>query len=516
MNVDIQTGGCRRYSARIIRNIKVGPSPEWVVKHLESIGERSINNIVDATNLVMYNCGQPTHAYDLNKVASSKEQLVSIKIQNAKEGEELALVGRSGIVAKLKESDVVICDTKGNNLALAGVKGGTESGINDGTVDIVLEVANFDPICVRKTARRIGVLSDAAKRFENDLTPELCEFAMLELSALLMETCPDAVLEEVVDIYPNKENWAQDHKITFTTDMIAYKLGLDISELDIEKILNNYGYQYSLANSVFEIVVPKMRLDLKIPVDMVEEIGRVYGYDKIVPTLPQINNVFNTKDNSIYTQISNTRNDLMSNGYREVMTYTFRKKGDVQVARGTKGKDFLRTNLSDGLKESYELNRLNAPLINVDDVKVFEIGTVFTNSNEEIHVAYADKKGITEVNISEYICDQNIQNKDNLLPVDNLKFEMWSPYPFITRDISVWVPEETNANELENICKKCGGELLMHNPRLVDKFEKDGKVSYAYRLVFQAKDRTLKDEEVSVIMDLINTEISKNSSWIIR
>lgn len=510
LSVDIQTDGCRRYSARIIRNIKVGPSPEWVVKHLESIGERSINNIVDATNLVMYNCGQPTHAYDLAKLGEAK-----IVVRNAQDSEELALVGRSGIVAKLKDSDIVICDSNLHNIALAGVKGGTESGINDSTVDIVLEVANFDPISVRKTARRIGVLSDAAKRFENNMTPELCDFAMLELSALLMETCPDAIMEEIVDIYPNKDEWNKKNKITFKTNIVCTKLGLNITDLEIENILKNYGYDYSVSNSLFEVTVPNYRLDLKDSIDMIEEIGRVYGYDKIVPKLPNIRDLFTSKDNNIYTKIKDTRNDLVLKGYCEVMNYTFVKKGDIQVARGVKGKDFLRTNLSDGLKDSYEMNRLNAPLINIDEVKIFEIGTVFINNNEEVHVAFIDKKEIKEMEINEYVLDINnvIINSSS---INNSKFEMWSVYPFITRDISVWVPTETNQNELENIYKTCGSSLLVHDPRCVDKFEKDGLVSYSYRMVFQAKDKTLKDEDVNIVMNLITDQISKHSDWIIR
>jgi phenylalanyl-tRNA synthetase beta chain len=201
LSIDVNTEDCRRFTARIVRNIKVGPSPEWVVKHLESIGSRTINNIVDATNLVMFNCGQPTHAFDLRKFSDEK-----IVITNAKDNDELKLVGRDGIVAKLKEFDIVIANNSGETLSLAGIKGGVNSGVADDTTDILLEVANFNPTSIRKTARRIGVLSDSAKRFENDLSPELCTFAMLELTALICEMCPDAVVEEVVGILPKSTN----------------------------------------------------------------------------------------------------------------------------------------------------------------------------------------------------------------------------------------------------------------------------------------------------------------------
>lgn len=515
LKIELRHSACRRYSARIIRGIKVGPSPDWVVAHLASIGERSINNIVDATNIVMHDCGQPTHAYDMRKVVSSKEKVVSIRITNAKEGDELALVGRDKIVAKLKDTDIIIANSSGETLALAGVKGGINSGIAEDTTDILIEVANFDPVSVRKTARRIGVLSDAAKRFENDLSPEQCSFGMLELTALFMEMFPDAVYEEVVDIYPNKQT---ERVISFSTEFVNKKLGSQMNDIYIEEILKNYNFQYTRKDSNFEVFIPKLRLDLEQPEDMVEEIGRVYGYDKVIPTIPHLK--FKPNINKVQDTINSIRTDLVNKGYREVMTYSFTKKGDVQVARGTKGKDFLRTNLSDGLKESYEMNRLNVPILGINDVKIFEIGTVFINNNEELHVAYADKSGIKEMKLEEYPTSENISDHkrfpDSAKNSGEALFKMWSPYPFITRDISVWLPVENSQIELENIYKNCGGELLLHNPRLVDKFEKNGKVSYAYRLVFQAKDRTLKDEEVNDVINSINKEISKNIYWIIR
>lgn len=206
LNIAIETPTCRRYMGRIVRNIKVGPSPAWVVEHLESIGQRSINNIVDATNIVMFDCGQPCHAFDLVYVPK-------IVVKNAAEGEEFPVLGREQIVAKLKSTDMMITDGE-KSLAIAGVKGGLVSGVTDGTTDIMLEVANFDSIAVRKTARRLNLLSDSAKRFENDLSPSLGDFAMLELSTLIAEMCPDAVFEDIVDVYPSL---VEKRTVTFST-----------------------------------------------------------------------------------------------------------------------------------------------------------------------------------------------------------------------------------------------------------------------------------------------------------
>ncbi len=511
--VSVESPDCIRYTARIIRNIKIGPSPDWVVKHLESIGQRSINNIVDATNLVMYNCGQPMHAFDLRKFSDSK-----IIIKNALNEEELELVGREKIVAKLKDSDLVVANSAGETLGLVGVKGGVNSGIQDDTTDIILEAANFAPVTIRKTARRVGALSDAAKRFENGLTPELTTYAMLEITALICEMFPDAVVEEIADYYPNKQ---EEKVISFTAEFVNKKLGSSINDAEIEKILQNYKYEYKKEDSNFIVTVPVFRLDLETPIDFAEEIGRIYGYDKLNPVLP---NVLEVKTNDIYSKISEIRTNLISTGYREVVTYSFTKKGDVQVARGVKGKDFLRTNLIDGLKDSYELNKNNAPLLMLDDVKLFEIGTVFKDGNEEIHVAYINRKESKEVILNDFVPigtssesfpevlgsprDARPDHPSNLSDYART-FVMWSIFPFITRDIAVWVPADFDKKALENIYNSAGGELLAVPAYQVDEFSKDGKKSYAFRLVFQSKERTLEADEVAKIVEKINSELTK-------
>ena len=513
LKVEIMGESCRRYSARIIRNVKVGPSPEWVVKHLESIGQRSINNIVDATNIVMYDCGQPTHAFDLKKLVSEK-----IVIRNAEANTELPVVGREGIVAKLLGTDLVITDGE-KNLALGGVKGGLDSGISDDTCDIVIEVANFNPIAVRKTARRLGLLSDSAKRFENDLSPTLCDFGMLELSALLTDLLPEATFEDIVDIYPVQQ---KERVISFTRTHIEKVLGTEITDQDFENILMKYDYSYTKKGSEYMMIVPPLRLDLLGAADMAEEIGRVYGYDKVTPQIPKIN--FAPKHNEKYESILKTRNTFTESGYREVMTYAFANTGDVEVLASASDKKFLRTNLTDGLKKSYELNKLNLSLLGMKEIKIFEIGTVFQNDVEEIHVAWNEKEKIIEVILEKFEesftqvlgssssstrPDHSENLPSNFSDSAHQVFKMWSAYPFITRDIAVWVPEGTEENILKQIYQEFGTELLQGEPQLVDTFSKNGKVSYAFRLIFQSHDRTLTDEEINIIMSKITEKISE-------
>lgn len=521
LEVKLETDKCSRYMGRIVRGVKIGPSPEWVVKHLESIGQRSINNIVDATNLVMYNCGNPTHAFDLKKLSAEK-----IVVRSANDDDELKLVGREGIVAKLKSTDMVITDGE-NILALAGIKGGFDSGVNDDTTDILLEVANFNSVTVRKTRTRLNIFTDSAKRFENEFSSDLCVFAMKELSALIYEMFPGAAFEEIVDVYPNPEI---QKTVKFKTEYISKMLGLDVSNEVIEKFMHDYGFGYAndFEKGEWTVTIPAYRRDLENDYDMIEEIGRYIGYDKVVPVLPQIKGI--PKHNEIYENIIKARNALVCDGYREVMTYSFTNKGDVEVLASASDKNFLRKNLTDGIKESFNLNKLNAPFLGLNEIKIFEIGTVFSKDKEEIHVCFANKKEVKEMTLQEFITSLEILSErssdllastlgqtvsESISDFAPVTFKTWSTFPFMTRDISVWVPESVDADELKNIYKEFGTELLVREPQLVDKFSKDGKISYAYRLVFQSYEKTLTDDEINQIMANISEKISK-LGYIIR
>ena len=516
---EIESDKCRRYMGRVIRNIKVEPSPEWMVKHLESIGQRSINNIVDATNITMYDCGQPTHVFDLSKVKDLK-----LKVRNANNGEKITLLGGGEKV--LNDTMMVIADDYGNSLDIAGIKGGKYAELTSETTDIILEAANFDPISVRKTAQALNIFTDAKKRFENDLSPELDSFGIMELSALIAEMCPDAIFEDIVDVYPQKQ---EIRKLVFSLERVSSILGMKVEEKEVEDILNRYNIVFSAQGgpaSGWEIIVPPMRLDLVIEEDMAEEIGRILGYDRIKPIISKIN--FKPKANEVYSKISWARNKLLNDGYSEVMTTTFCTKGEVSVLASASDKNFLRTNLTDGLKESLKLNQLNAPLLGMSEIKIFEIGTIFKKSGsssaqgfggtmEEMHVAYNKEEKITEMSLEDYC--KNIPKDFNLEPRNyNLetKFKMWSLFPFIARDVAVWVPEDVKSTDVEKIIKDNMGEMVIRGPELFDEFKKDGKISYAFRLVFQSYERTLTDQEVNDIMTKITNKIKGKNGWQVR
>ncbi len=505
LTVKVESDGCRRYMARVVRNVTVGPSPEWLVARLESIGARSINNVVDATNLTLFDCGQPVHVFDADRITNFE-----LQVTNAKAGEKITTLDNKEYT--LRDSDVVITDRESNSLALAGIKGGKFAEVTQATKNIIIEVGNFDGTTVRKTAKRLGLFTDALKRFENEVPLTSAPFGMMEVSSLIAQMSEGAAFEEIVDM--EKEIY-QERKVSFSLDYINQILGLTLTPGDIEAILKRYWYVYEYNGGNFMVTVPCSRLDISGPHDMAEEIGRVIGYDKVIPIVPKID--FVSKVNDTHYKILAVRKKLLDEGHSEIMTYGFTNTGEVEVLASASDKKFLRNNLSNGVRDSITLNQSNGSLLGEDTVKVFEIGTVFSKGKEEIHVAYGDKKEITETSLEEFFEKNNIATSDfygDLLPHSNslnspVQFKMWSLYPFITRDIALWVPKEISSDEIILTLKKFGGPLLAREPRLVDEYHKEDKVSYAFRLVFQSDDRTLTDLEVNDIMSTIQIELEK-------
>ncbi|MDD3662654.1 MAG: phenylalanine--tRNA ligase subunit beta [Candidatus Pacebacteria bacterium] len=512
---------CRRYIGRIIKNVKVGPSPEWLRESLEAIGQKSINNIVDATNYVMFDLGNPIHAFDLDKLDGPE-----IIIRKAKTGEKIVTLDKKEV--DLDEGVLVISDSK-NSLAIAGIKGGNKAEVNMNTSNLVIEVANFDPVLIRKTSKKVNIQTDSSKRFENEISPVLAEVAMNRISNLILEVA-GGELEEPVEDYEEKP---ESKKVIFTTEYLNKTLGIKIEEEEIGDILSRQDYAFSVSGGDWEVTVPFWRLDLNLPCDFAEEIGRIYGYEKIEAKIPDSN--FSKNDALEWQQIKKVRAHFISNGYREVMTYSFTNLGEVEVLASASDKKFLRTNLSDGVKKSYELNKINLPLLGDDEIKIFEIGATFTKDNsasadgsgdikEQINVCWADKNGVEETSLDDFVKNKisselEFKDSESLLSTFNFQpsnyFKPWSQYPFITRDIAVWVPEETKPEELSKIYKEFGTELLISEPKLFDQFTKESRTSYAFRLVFQSYDKTLTDDEINVIMANIEEKIS-SLNWTVR
>lgn len=311
---------CARYIGVVMNNIKVESSPKWMQEKLEACGIRTINNIVDAANYVMLETGQPMHAFDFNKLANEKRiksKLVRIIVRKAKDGEEIKLL--DGIVKKLSSKDLVIADGK-KALAIAGIKGGAEAEISEATKDIILEAANFNPTAIRKTRMCLELKTDASDRFEKGLDPNLAELAMARAVQIIAGLGGKA--EGVVDIYPSKvKPW----KIILDTKYVNKLLGEVIEPKKIIEILINLELgirNYESGKGKINIEIPTFRLDLKTQEDLIEEIGRIYGYEKIKPlSLMAPIQAAPINEQRQFERIA--RRILVGGGFSEVYNYSF-------------------------------------------------------------------------------------------------------------------------------------------------------------------------------------------------
>jgi len=280
--VEIETPDlCGRYTARVLRGVKIQPSPEWLRKRLEAIGQNSINNVVDVTNYVMFELGQPMHAFDLDKLAERR-----IVVRQARAGEKIRTL--DGAERTLKNEMCVIADAS-RAVAIAGVMGGSESEIGFASRNILLESAWFDPISVRRTSKALGLRTEASYRFERGSDPEMAEVASRRAAELIQQVAGGEILAGVVDVYPHRERPA---KILVTRQELLRVMGSDVPDRDIEEILGALGFQPSpkgIAGSherSWECVRPSWRGDVARSIDLIEEIARHYGYEKFPPRMP--------------------------------------------------------------------------------------------------------------------------------------------------------------------------------------------------------------------------------------
>ncbi len=517
---------CPRYIGRVIENVGVGESPAWLRARLESVGQRSINNIVDITNFVMLELGQPMHAFDLRKLSGAE-----IFVRKAHEGEKIVTLDNKDIA--LTPETLVIADNK-QALAIAGVKGGKDAGVEAVTTSIVFESANFNAVGTRKTSQRIGIRTDSSRRYEHGLSPSLAEEAMHLATKLLLEMYPQARVGEIVDVYPEPQ---QAQTVTFTASFINSILGSTLTPDEVEGIIARLGFTYTRDGEAFTVTPPLARLDLTIKEDLAEEIGRVYGLSNIIDTpLPDFS--FTARPLKSYYYANLIRDTLVARGFSEVYTSSFQKEGEFAVLNPlAEDKAFLRKNLAMNIEQALDLNVRNAPLLGLDEIKIFEIGKVFPRVMEEklvcavgIELTKAGKKkdtmtrealeevrtklgevlgvsveGTFMMNVFEF----NLGALLDTLPGPKVgapftsvvtHYEKISAYPFMLRDIALWVPEGVSNEEVLTIIVHEGGDLL-RTKRLFDVFTKEfpegKKTSYAFNLVFQSYEKTLSDEEIN-------------------
>jgi len=281
LNVKVENPGQGlRYSGLVMKNISVGESPEWLKAAVTSIGMRPINNLVDITNYVMAEIGEPMHAFDRQKLRGD-----TIFVRNAKNGEKLKTLDDQE--HELCEEDIVIADKDGA-IALAGVMGGDNSEIDESTSEIILEAANFNAVNIRKTATRYNLRTEAAIRFEKSQSSELTTLALLRCYELIKECIPEVeAVTPIIDDYPEK---SQSISLTINTETIRQRLGEEISDNRIVEIIDSLDFIVSNSNGSLTVEVPHYRAtkDVSIGADIIEEVGRIYGYDNIVSTAPLV------------------------------------------------------------------------------------------------------------------------------------------------------------------------------------------------------------------------------------
>ena len=275
--VEIETPElCGRYTARVMRGVKVGPSPDWLRQRLEAIDQKSINNVVDATNYVMFELGQPMHAFDLDKLAEKR-----IIVRRARPGEKIKTLDNA---ERTLSKDMCVIADAAHPVAIAGVMGGAESEISFASRNILLESAWFDPISVRRTSKALGLRSEASYRFERGADPEIAELASRRCAELIQQIAGGEILEGVVDVYPGR---APEKKIEISRSELLRVMGADVPASEIEEILAGLGFRPARGDGgVWQCIQPSWRADVSRGIDLIEEIARHYGYDKFPPRLP--------------------------------------------------------------------------------------------------------------------------------------------------------------------------------------------------------------------------------------
>ena len=267
---------CGRYTARIIEGVKIGPSPDWLRKRVEAIGLRSVNNVVDATNYAMIETGQPPHAFDYNKIADGK-----IIVRKAVAGERIVSI--DGTTCELNPDMLIIADPNGP-VAIAGVMGGLDTEVGDATTTILLEDAYFDPVSIRTTSRKLALPSEAAYRFERIVDIEMIDWASKRTAQLITQVAGGKVAKGVVDIYPKKPDQKD---VTLRLSRLNTLLGIEIPSEEVVRILSALSFQPQTKDGLIVCSLPSWRSDIYREVDLIEEVARVYGYDKI-PTEQKI------------------------------------------------------------------------------------------------------------------------------------------------------------------------------------------------------------------------------------
>lgn len=539
LTLDTQGKTLRKMGA-LVRGVSVGPSPAGLKEAIESMGQRSINNVVDATNFVTLDMGQPLHAFDAGKIAWHDGAL-SIGVRAAHTDEEITVL--TGEVFTLPQGALVISDAvDGTALDIAGIKGGAASGITTDTTDLFVSVCNFDAASIRKTAQALNLFTDASVRFQNKLSPELAAYGMRDVLALITDVAGGEVIG-VNDVYPEP---AGTREVVAPLERINGVLGTTYSTEEVSEVFRRLGLEFSQENDTYTVVAPFERRDLVIAEDLAEEVGRVMGYEKIpsqsLPALP-------VPSASTFAGLERIRDTLRERGFTEISTQTFANAGSVVLANPLdKTRPALRTQLTENMQEALTRAVQAAPRVlgTARNIHLFEIGSIFPKEGESLSLslgvrtvagkaneaalketveaisevlgfeapAVYDHSGVAEISLAQV--DLAGLSQGYIPTTITLgAYHPFSVYPFALRDVAVWTPSGTEESEVAVQILKAAGDHLVRID-LFDRFEKDSRVSYAFRLVFESNTRTLSDVDLDPAMERIAAALHSKEGWEVR
>ena len=431
---------CPRYTAKVILGVKVKPSPRWIQERLISCGLQPINNIVDATNYVMLEVGQPLHAFDLDKIkgANSKQipnpksqipnNVKKIIIRRARKGEKIKTLDDKIYI--LNENILVIAD-KESPIAIAGIKGGKKAQISEETKNILIESANFNPVLIRKGQRELKLKTDASFRFEHGLDPNMTEMALLRVTSLIQEIAGGKVLAGEVDYYPQK---VKPRTVNLNIKKLQKVLGIEIPPNKVLEVLKRLGLEIKKRKKDIIVVgIPTIRKDLQIEEDLIEEVGRIYGYEHITVNPPKTLLKLPEKEDAL-VWASKVRRILKELGFVEVYNYSFISEQDKQKLDLVKLIElenpisdefkYLRPSLLINLIKNIQENQKN-----FKQFKLFEIGKIFYQQKEKL----AEKKMLSGVIFGEkdgfYLIKGIIDSLLEQLGVSDVFYDEYQPTP---------------------------------------------------------------------------------------
>ncbi len=525
---------CPRYTARIICDVKIGPSPAWLRQILEKVGLRSINNVVDVTNYVLMECGHPLHAFDYNLLRSHQ-----IIVRRAENGEQYEAI--DGSRHELTAEMLVIADAE-RPVALAGIMGGKNSEINDATTNVLLEAAYFSPPNIRRTSKQLGLASDSSYRFERGTDIEGLVWASQRAASLIQQLAGGHVAQGMIDVLAKP---IQRRRVNCRYAQVNRLLGIEVPAATVKKIFVSLGMSVSREDAdSCEVEAPSFRVDVEREADLIEEVCRIYGVEKIPATMLPATVQVSAFD-AQWDSRQKVRRILTALGFHEAMNQTMVQEGNLKLQNPlTSEMSALRDSLVPGLMANVRTNVSRHEY----DVKLFEIGRVFAADGTEKwklalaatgrrtpgdwerteKVDYFDLKGaLEELGVTAEIREIPVVQARKMglrdavyvaeldLPTagrEEKQYRELPRFPAVVRDMALIVAEEVRHADVMAAIEKNRSKYL-EEVQLFDIFRggqiPTGKKSMAYSLRFRAPDRTLTDAEVNAAHEQIKRQLQQ-------